>query len=242
MPSPSQRSSAAPSASDRRSASSSRVSLSLAQSATAAARIGDRNCQLAFQRAAFPGVESRGLDIDHRFALFAGAFALGQLGQPALRIAAHGQDRVDEEVDRQTVLGNRSDDRIDKERHILVDYRDAHVPPFAARRADQQRRLALLALARGFEQEGGHFVEPLVGEGRLAREDRIGEALTHGLGKFPVVALERRQGQVRSAPRRPGLSGVALHCRHARVLPCSIAARLRLSGGCGRYSARRYYC
>ena len=127
--------------------------------------IGDRRAHVAqghlerlLERAAILRIDPHGLEIDHRFALLARG---GQCDQPVAR-SFDRYDRVDQQVDLQALRGESRGDRIDQERHVVVDHGDAH--DASARRATQQdRRFARGANKGGFEQEFGGFGQPFSG-------------------------------------------------------------------------------
>ena len=68
--------------------------------------------------------------------------------QLAVLVAIHAHHRVKQPVDGQLPRRDRIGDRIDQERHVVIDDADAHPPPsgFAAGRFDRNRDLAALPL------------------------------------------------------------------------------------------------
>ena len=72
-------------------------------------------------------------------------------------VARDADHRVQQAVDGQLAAGDRVGDRIDQERHVVVDDADPHPPPagFAAGRLDRQRDLALAAAAGDLGEEFG---------------------------------------------------------------------------------------
>ena len=136
------------------------------------AHIAERCFERFLQRSAGLAVDSTGLEVDHRFRSLA---RFGESDELA-GIAPDRNDRMNQEIDFQTFGGDRGGDRIDEERHVAVDHRDAH--DAAARRAAQQdRRRALGPHERGFEQEVGGFGKPLGRQGGFARQQRFGHPL-----------------------------------------------------------------
>ena len=54
--------------------------------------------------------------------------ARADIGQYALLVARHADQRVEHARDRQTARGEFGADRIDEKRHVIIDDRDAHQP------------------------------------------------------------------------------------------------------------------
>ena len=134
--------------------------------------IGERRFKRLFERPALAGIGAAGLDIDHRFALFAGCIALDHIAQLALGVAPHRQHRMEQPVDRQTVSGNCRRDRIDQKRHVIIDQGQPH-EPFAGRasnRFDHDGSGSSGPIVRRRDHEFGGFVQSASAKGRIPRQ------------------------------------------------------------------------
>ena len=85
--------------------------------------------------------------------------------QHALVVAVDADHRVEQPVDGQLARGDRIGDRIDQERHVVVDDADPHPPPagLAAGRFDRERDFAALPPRRDRGEEVGRFALVLAG-------------------------------------------------------------------------------
>ena len=115
--------------------------------------------QLLDQLAAAARVGAVELDVHHRFAAALVAAQRLDRQQLAVLVALDAHDRVEQAVDGQLACGDRVGDRIDQERHVVVDDRDPHAPPagFAAGRFDCDGDLAALPLGRDRGEEFRRF-------------------------------------------------------------------------------------
>ena len=119
--------------------------------------IGEDRAQFGGKGLAAPGIGAVEFDVDHRFAAaLVGAKRLDR-GQHSVGAAFDADHRVKQAEDGQLVTGNRVGDRIDQERHVVVDDRDAHpaAAGFAAERLDGQRDLARSAPGTDLGEEFG---------------------------------------------------------------------------------------
>ncbi len=133
------------------------------------------------ERLAVAGVDPVELEVHHRFAPLAVGAQQLDLVQRALVVAADAHDRMEQAVDGDLAAGDGVGDRIDQERHVVVDDRDPHPPPpgFAAGRLDRDLDFAGFAasgdlgeelggLALGFTVEAAGFAGECVSGQRLA--------------------------------------------------------------------------
>ncbi len=191
------------------------------------AHVSQGRRQLLFERAALPGVDALGLEVDHRFGGGARLLGFGQRGQPPGGVAARGEDRMDEQVDRQPLRGHGGGDRIDQKRHVAVDHRDLR-DAAAGCRTDQHGGVVLLPLARGFEEEGGGLVElAFVGHG-VAGQQRIGHSSAEDLRQLTIARAQARRFAAVSPPRR------LARRRHPQLLPPASCRSLKRPGRPGR--------
>ncbi len=138
-------------------------------------------------------IDPRGLDVDHRFAIGIVLVAVGYRLQASLAIALDGDHRVDQPVDRQAQRGDGRRDRIDEERHVLVDDRDPRQPPVVADAFDRHGRPAARALGSQLADESGGIFETRLLEGRVAGQQRQ----PHAFGNC-VLELLGQRGSVRT--------------------------------------------
>ncbi len=126
-------------------------------------------------------IDALGFKIDHRFAQFTDRLAIGQRGQFAIGPAPHRHDRMHQPIDRQPMLRNRGADRIDQERHIVVDHRDAQEAwgtVGAGHAFDRQRRFGALAPRRRAQRKPRRLRQAFGIEiSGFGRQQRIGEPL-----------------------------------------------------------------
>ena len=152
--------------------------------------IAERGLERRDQFAPLACIDPLGFEIDHRFAALAHGIAFGQREQSAGRIAPHRNDRVHQPVDRQPLRRNRPRNRIDKERHVIVDHRDAQVAcglPADALDRDGGGRTG--ARCRRCQREAGRLGNACRLEiRRLIGEQRRGEANGQLLGEIRVHA------------------------------------------------------
>ena len=184
--------------------------------------IAQYRCERSSEQTALAGVAALGLEIDHRFAEYAdagrGAGVGRKLAQAALGIAPHRDHRVDQPFDRQPLFGHRRRDRIDQERHVVVDHRQPQEPlPGAAADAFERNDwLAGLTLRhRGQREDGGIAkacgVHPL----GLAGKQRIGKARGERLKhRFGSARDGARSGRARAGGGKRGV-GHACATLHA---------------------------
>ncbi len=131
------------------------------------APVGDRRAYMAkrrrdcrFQVLANQRVTALGLHIDQRR-----ADALGiELFETFVCTARNADDGVQDTVDRQAACGDRVRDRVDKERHVVVDDRHPHQPPSVrtGTALDPNRRIPSATGGKRFEHEFGRRL-PVVG-------------------------------------------------------------------------------
>ena len=128
------------------------------------AHVGQRRFQQALEFATLTGIDARGLDIDHRFAqracdtIFSAVFRQGD--KAPLAVTLDGDDRVRQTVDHQASLGNRGGNRIDQERHVVVDQRDAQIAALLAGGDHFDHRGTGAALRGGIQQHARGLVDP----------------------------------------------------------------------------------
>jgi hypothetical protein len=163
-----------------------------------------------FEFAALAGVGARRFDINHRFARLAvRRGAIGKVLQFAGFVALYRHDWVEQAVDRQSVRGDRRGDRIDKERHVVVNQRDPHETPLVAGRGNHDGRFARFAHRGGFEHEGSGFFQPACFEDEVAGEER-----------FAHPRRERLRGSRRAFPAGVGRLRIAVSGGHPA---CSVS-------------------
>ena len=90
---------------------------------------------------------------------------------------------MNQHVYRQPACGHGRADRIDQERHVLVDDGNAHEAPPVGLAADQDGGLAVLPLARGLDHEGGCLVHLRSVHRVLAGQQRIVDPALQHLGE-----------------------------------------------------------
>ena len=141
--------------------------------------IAQRGAERIFQLSPRPGIAALGFEIDHRFALFARSIIIiiEDRGQPAVGIAPHRDHRVNEPADRKTLRGDRSGDRIDQERHVVINDRDPHeaLSRRTRNRFQRKSRFAVNALPGSGKDEIGGSFKALIGKGNIARQQRISQ-------------------------------------------------------------------
>ena len=89
------------------------------------AHVRQHRGQIVDQRPPVAGIDPVHLDIDQRF----GGPRAADLGQRAGIVARHSHDGVDDPIDRDVARTDRGRDRIDQERHVVVDDRQPHPAP-----------------------------------------------------------------------------------------------------------------
>ena len=138
------------------------------------ADIGQGGGQLRLQRAALPGIDAVGLQVDQALR----DRSVAQRGQGAIRLAGNGHDRVHQQVHGQALGGNGMADRIDQEGHVAVDHGHLRHAPAGlgaiAGGGDQDRAGSLGPVLRCVQQECRHLVQRSACQRLLARQDRIG--------------------------------------------------------------------
>ena len=174
------------------------------------ADITQRGAQRRFQLAAGAGIGAAGFEVDHRFALFARGIASHDFGQRTFRIAAHRQHRVDQPVNRQALRRHGGGNRIDQERHVIVDHADPHEAFGRAARngLDRDRHFAGLAPGRRAAHEGCRRRQSFGRKGRIAGQQRGAEPLGQSLFKSCGIALRglgtyRGTHRISTPPGRP---------------------------------------
>ena len=167
------------------------------------AHVGQRFGQRLFERAARFRVGPVRLDIDHRFAAGAGRVIIQDRGERAFAVAGDRQDGMEQPVDGDVGGGQRIGDRIDQERHVVVDQRDPHEAAIGAfaQRFDGDGGLSRLTPIGGaaHEQRGGgqrRFVEPFPLARQRATRQRRFQRLTDARINF----LDLRVSQRRHSP------------------------------------------
>jgi hypothetical protein len=172
--------------------------------------VGQRQRQFLLELAPFLRVDPTGLDVDHRFGGSVGGDFVGQCGQSTRLVAPRRENGMEQQVDRETLCGDRRGERIDQERHVAVDHRDARCSALADRRAHQQRRL-VRRLARARLRAGT----------RPPRRGRSGGKL--GLARAAAIRRSARAALRPACARRPDKLAAAIvlpsRRRHAPVLP-----------------------
>ena len=160
--------------------------------------VGQGRAQLALQPPPLARVDPHSLDVDHRFAPRVLAPLGSDLAQRAVRVAAGMDHRVDQPVDRQPLRRDRRRDRIDQERHVVVDQRDAHEAPLVGGGSERDRRFTRFPPGRRLEHETGRVAHLLGRERRVAGQERIADPVGQradergGNGLFALRLAERR--------------------------------------------------
>jgi hypothetical protein len=136
------------------------------------AHVGERGLERFVELAALARIGARGLDIDQRFARAAGLLArLAERGDRAGAVAGDGGDRVEQAIDREALRGDGRGDRIDQERHVVIDHRDPQAA-LAGVGFDMDQRFAGGAGVGGGEQELRGLVEHRLVARGVARQQR----------------------------------------------------------------------
>ena len=140
------------------------------------------------QLAALLGVDPVHFDVDHRF----GGVAPTQRLDRAIGIARNADHRVDDAFDRDAMRPDRRGNRIDQERHVVIDDRQPHPPPplvGARQRLERDACLTGRALAgkagdeaRGLGAFGG--AEALQFTGKRTIDEPVCELIGQGFERF----------------------------------------------------------
>ena len=157
------------------------------------AHIAQRRLERFLKLAAGLGVDACSFDVDHRFPERVVGITVGNRLELAFAVAFHRDDRMHEPVDRQTQRGDGRGDRIDEERHVVVDDRDTGQPAFVADALDRHCRPTARALARQFANELGGIRQPGLVEWRVPAQQRQPHAFGDG-----VLKLFRKRGSCRT--------------------------------------------
>ena len=154
--------------------------------------IGERSTQLAGKLLPLAGSGAVELDVHHRFAPVLVVTQGDELAQHAFLVTRDADHRVKQAMDRELPCGDHVGDRIDEERHVVVDDPDPHTaaPGLSSGRLDLEGDVAALPacgdLGKEFRGFPLSFARQAVG---LSRQGIPGQRLANG--------FDQRLGQAR---------------------------------------------
>ena len=135
-------------------------------------------------RPALPRFDAFGLDVDHRFVIGLALLAFRNRDERAVFQSFDRNDGVDQPINRNALRGNRRSDRIDQERHVIVDDGQPRHAPFFADGFDCDCRFSERPIMPRLQHEACRLIQPVARKRRIGRQQRILHPLCQRIDQF----------------------------------------------------------